>query len=118
LVRPEAGTVTGLPLMLLPAALWVSRYCFTKPAAACERSLSHHSMPSSSVEKMPSAPAPGWAAVQAALTAAMIGASGTRLRSPGSVGDWPCLAEMMRAVLEARPCNLISATILPTWVLR
>ncbi len=74
----------------------------TKSAAACERSLSHQSMPSSSVEKATRAPAPGCAAVQAALTAAMIGASGTRLRSAGSVGDWPCLAEMMMAVLRVR----------------
>ena len=71
-------------------------------------------MPSSSVEKETRAPAPGWAAVQAALTAAMIGASGTRLRSAGSVGDWPCLAEMISAVLPARPWALISATMLAT----
>ena len=74
-------------------------------------------MPSSSVENWTRAPAPGWAAVQAALTAAMIGASGTRLRSLGLVGDWPCLADRMMAVLLARPCALISATIAPTWVL-
>jgi len=106
-----------LPLTLFPAAECVSRYCFTKSAAACERSLSHSSMPSSSVEKITSAFAPGWAAVHAALIALMIGESGTRARVVGSVGDWPCLAEMMRAVLPASPWAWIRATIAPISVL-
>jgi hypothetical protein len=38
----------------------------------------------------------------------MIGPSSTRARSFGFVGDWPCLAEMMIAVLPARPCARIA----------
>jgi hypothetical protein len=41
---------------------------------------------------------------------------GARARSSGSVGDWPCLAEMMMAVRPARPSAWIRETIAPTWV--
>jgi hypothetical protein len=57
----------------------------------------------------------GWAAFHAALIPLMIGESGTRARSFGSVGDWPCLAEMMMAVLRARPSARIRDTMLPIW---
>ena len=83
----------------------------TKSAAAWERLLSHSSMPSSSVENSTRLAAPGWAADQAALMAARIGASGTRARSSGLVGDCPCLAEMMMTVLPASPCARISDTM-------
>lgn len=43
----------------------------------------------------------------------MIGPSGTRARSLGLVGDWPCLAEMMMAVLLAGPRARISVIIAP-----
>ena len=36
----------------------------------------------------------------------MIGPSGTRVSAAGSVGDWPCLAEMMTVVLPASPSCL------------
>ena len=107
-------TVIGLPLMLLPGAVWVSRYFFTKLAAGCDRSLSQSSMPSSSTEKTTRLLLLGCVAAQAALIALMIGPSGTRFRAFGSVGDWPCLAEMMIAVLLARWSVLMCATIMPS----
>src|SRR5215471_20810714 len=103
--------------MSFPDAEWVSRYCFTKLAAVCERSLSHSSIPSSSAEKMTRLGLLGWVAAHAALIADRIGESGTRARSLGLVGDWPCLAEMMMAVLLAMPRCLIAVTIRLTWVL-
>src|SRR5215467_865990 len=103
--------------MSFPDAEWVSRYCFTKLAAVCERSLSHSSIPSSSAEKMTRLGLLGWVAAHAELTALMIAESGTRFRSFGLVGDWPCLAEMMMAVLLAMPRFRIVVTILPTAVL-
>jgi hypothetical protein len=51
----------------------------------------------------------GWLTAHAALIALMIGESGTRFRAFGLVGDWPCLAEMMMAVLLARPCSSVTA---------
>src|SRR5215467_7376120 len=106
-VSPDDDTVIALPLTSFPAAEWVSRYCFTKLSAVWERSLSHSSIPSSSVAKMTRLGLLGWVTAQAALIALMIAESGTRFRSFGLVGDCPCLAEMMIAVLLAMPCFLI-----------
>src|SRR5262245_14682916 len=100
--------------MSFPDAEWVSRYCFTKLAAVWDWSLSHSSIPSSSALKMTRLGLLGWLTAHAALIALMIAESGTRFRSFGLVGDWPCLAVMMMAVLLALPRCRIAVTILPT----
>src|SRR5262249_14187638 len=100
--------------MSFPDAEWVSRYCFTKLAAAWDWSLSHSSIPSSSALKMTRLGLLGWLTAHAALIALMIAESGTRFRSFGLVGDWPCLAVMMMAVLLALPRVRVPVTRLPT----
>src|SRR5258708_32660916 len=98
--------------MSFPDAEWVSRYRLTKLAALWERSLSHSSIPSSSLEKMTRVGLLGWVTAHAALIALMMAEAGTRVRSFGLVGDWPCLAEMMMAGLPAMPRCPIGVTVL------
>lgn len=89
------------PLIVLPVASWESRKARAKSAAACDRSLSHSCRMSSSVEKATRSAAPGCAFAQAAFSALMTAPSSMRVSAFGSVGDWPCLADRMIAVLSA-----------------
>src|SRR3984893_6276492 len=114
---PDAENGLGLPLMSLPKPECLSRKYFANDSAAAERALSQISIPSSLIEKATRSPAPGFALVQAALSALMIGPSAMRVSAAGVCGDWPCLAERMIRVRFCSPAALIASTIEPILLL-
>jgi hypothetical protein len=80
---------------------------------AMDLSLSHRSMPSSSTPNATKSLSFGWKLFQAALRAAIIWPSSIRLRAARFIGDCPCLADTMMAVLLRSPRLPRALTILP-----